>query len=400
VTENFVHYSWMNLSLTNILFVLIVFQLLFLSLFLFTQERGKQVSNILLGLFFLSISLNLLDFFLFAIGAYATITWLAGWGTCLPLLFGPLIYLYTRSVLHKDFTPNKKHLVHFLFFFIFFISTEVYYLSQPGKVREQIMTRIQQHQIPLSVSLVSTAIFVQFLLYIFVSLRLIAAYKKEAHQFVSSKSQYSVSWLSSVILFFLLVILLTIINGLLTQTVLAPYYLIVFNGIVLAMLIFVMTVFMRALKMPYFFSFSAEEDGIGPAGSTSQYRFNQAEKVEKEKIVKTVQHYMQNGKPWQEPELTVNQLASRLSIKPRLLSQAVNDILGQNFYDFINRYRIEEASRLLTNPKDQKITILEVLYEVGFNSKSSFNTLFKKYTGLTPTAFRQKKSREKRSDSD
>jgi len=64
--------------------------------------------------------------------------------------------------------------------------------------------------------------------------------------------------------------------------------------------------------------------------------------------------------------------------------------LGQNFYDFINRYRILEAKQLLTNPKDPKITVLEVLYEVGFNSKSSFNTLFKKYTGLTPTEFRKK----------
>jgi AraC-like DNA-binding protein len=67
--------------------------------------------------------------------------------------------------------------------------------------------------------------------------------------------------------------------------------------------------------------------------------------------------------------------------------------MGQNFYDFINRHRIDEASRLLTNPADEKITILEVLYEVGFNSKSSFNTLFKKYTGLTPTEFRKKQSR-------
>jgi AraC-like DNA-binding protein len=99
---------------------------------------------------------------------------------------------------------------------------------------------------------------------------------------------------------------------------------------------------------------------------------------------------MQNDKPYLEPELTLEQLASKLSLKPRVLSQAINEILGQNFYDFINRYRIEEASRLLTNPSDEKITILEVLYEVGFNSKSSFNTLFKKYTGLTPTEFRKK----------
>jgi AraC-like DNA-binding protein len=229
---------------------------------------------------------------------------------------------------------------------------------------------------------------------------LVSAYKKEAHQYVSSKSQYSVSWLSSIILFFLLVILLTIINSLLAQTVLAPYYLIVFNAIVLSMLIYIMSVFLKALKMPYFFSFSEEGEGISAVTPSSHKRHNLVEYEEKEKIVQAAQHYMQNGKPWMEPELTVNQLASRLSLKPRMLSQAVNDILGQNFYDFINRYRIEEASRLLTNPKDDKITILEVLYEVGFNSKSSFNTLFKKYTGLTPTAFRQKNSRVKRSDSD
>jgi AraC-like DNA-binding protein len=64
--------------------------------------------------------------------------------------------------------------------------------------------------------------------------------------------------------------------------------------------------------------------------------------------------------------------------------------LQQNFFDFINRYRIEEAQRLLTDPPDKKITVLEVLYECGFNSKSSFNTLFKKHTGLTPSEFKKK----------
>jgi len=399
MTEKFVHYSWMHISLTNILFVLMIFQLLFLSLFLFTQENAKRISNILLGLFFLSIALNLLDFFLFNLGAYATTPWLAGWGSCLPLLFGPFIYLYTQSVLYKDFSPGKKFLRHFLLFIIFFAGTELYYLVQPGVVQAQIMADILAHHIPVSVSIVSTLIFIQFLLYIFASLRLVAAYKKEAHQHVSNRSQYSVSWLSSTILFFLLIILLTIVNGLLAQTVLAPYYLIGFNGITLTMLLFVMSVFLKALKTPYFFSFSGDEEGVGAVQTRVQTRLSEPEKAEKENIVRAVQHYMQNGKPWMEPELTVYQLASRLSIKPRLLSQAINDILGQNFYDFINRYRINEAARLLTHPQDDKITILEVLYEVGFNSKSSFNTLFKKYTGLTPTAFRRKQSAENLSES-
>jgi AraC-like DNA-binding protein len=98
---------------------------------------------------------------------------------------------------------------------------------------------------------------------------------------------------------------------------------------------------------------------------------------------------MQDEKPFLEPELTLQQLAARLSLKPKMLSLVINEKLGRNFFDFINHYRIEEAKRMLTNPEDKKITILEVLYEVGFNSKSSFNTLFKKYTGLTPSAFKQ-----------
>jgi len=192
----------MNISLTHILFVLMIFQLLFLSLFLLTQEKGKRISNVLLGLFFLSIALNLLDFFLFNLGAYATIPWLAGWGSCLPLVFGPFVFLYTQSVLNKDFTPDKKSLLHFLPFIIFFSGTEIYYLGQPRAVQEQILTNLLAHHIPVSVSIVSTIIFVQFLYYIIASWRSVAAYQQEAHQYVSSKSQYSVSWLSSTIFFF------------------------------------------------------------------------------------------------------------------------------------------------------------------------------------------------------
>src|SRR3954468_5574520 len=121
----------MNISLTNILYVLVIFQLLFLSSFLFIQEKGKRISNILLGCFFSSISLNLLDLYLFRAGAYSSIPWLAGWGSGLPLLFGPLIYFYTQSVLNKDFAIISKSAKHFLPFIIFFFATEFYFFVQP-----------------------------------------------------------------------------------------------------------------------------------------------------------------------------------------------------------------------------------------------------------------------------
>jgi AraC-like DNA-binding protein len=209
-------------------------------------------------------------------------------------------------------------------------------------------------------------------------------------QHFSSNQKTDVSWLSSMILFFLVIIIITILNGLFAQTSLASYYLFVFNIIILATLVFVISILMKALQKPYFFPFSKEDDYVIKPASPPPSIPPDSDKAEKEELAKKVLDYMQSNKPYLEPELTLEELASRLSLKPRILSQTINESLGHNFYDFINRYRIKEASRLLTNPRDEKITVLEVLYEVGFNSKSSFNTLFKKYTGLTPREFRKK----------
>src|SRR5580658_9370436 len=117
----------MAIDLTSILFVLIIFQLLFLSTFLFTQQKGKRTSHWLLASFFLSIALNLLDVFLLMSRAYASCPALAGWGGCLPLLFGPLLYLYTRSVLEKDFFFTARSWLHFVPFLLFFLVTEGVY---------------------------------------------------------------------------------------------------------------------------------------------------------------------------------------------------------------------------------------------------------------------------------
>jgi AraC-like DNA-binding protein len=325
-------------------------------------------------------------------GAYSANPWFAGWGSCLPLLFGPLIYFYTQSVLNKDFALRAKNYNHFLPFIILFLATEIYFITQPVAIQEKLLSNMLQHHIPGSVSIVSTLIFIQFLGYIIASFRSVSVYKKEANQHFSNNQQTDVSWLSSMIIFFLLIIVITILNGLFAQTSLASYYLLVFNIIILATLVFVVSVLLKALQKQYFFSFSKEDYYVIKPPSSPQIVLPDSAKAEKEELAQAVLNYMQNKKPYLVPELTLDQLASQLSLKPRILSQTINENLGQNFYDFVNRYRIQEASRLLTNPKDEKITILEVLYEVGFNSKSSFNTLFKKYTGLTPREFRKKQA--------
>ncbi len=99
---------------------------------------------------------------------------------------------------------------------------------------------------------------------------------------------------------------------------------------------------------------------------------------------------MNEEKPFLEGNLTLQKLADRLSVSPHHLSQIINDKIGQNFFDFVNSYRIEEAKKLLTDSRGELLTILAVGEEVGFNSKSSFNNAFKKHTGQTPSEFKQK----------
>ncbi|HEY6907614.1 MAG TPA: AraC family transcriptional regulator, partial [Ignavibacteriaceae bacterium] len=100
--------------------------------------------------------------------------------------------------------------------------------------------------------------------------------------------------------------------------------------------------------------------------------------------------FMSVEKPYLTSTLTLKELSERLDINPRILSKIINEKKNQNFFDFINTYRIDDAKLILSNPVNRKMTILEVLYGVGFNSKSVFNTTFKKYTGVTPTEYRKR----------
>jgi AraC-like DNA-binding protein len=147
---------------------------------------------------------------------------------------------------------------------------------------------------------------------------------------------------------------------------------------------------LKALRDPTLFSV-LEEDKDGARGQEGRVEAR-AGAMQWGPVLLRLEGHMRGQRPWLEPDLTLEQLAGQLQMRPKLLSQAINEGLGQNFFEFVNTYRIEEAKRLLTDPADKKITVLEVLYEVGFNSKSSFNTVFKKQTGLTPSEFKKNNS--------
>lgn len=96
---------------------------------------------------------------------------------------------------------------------------------------------------------------------------------------------------------------------------------------------------------------------------------------------------MQQDKFYTEPELSLTQLADKLSIHPNYLSQVINEKEGKTFFDYINSLRVEEFKRQVSNPQNSRFTMQSIAYDCGFNSKSSFNKNFKKITGISPTKY-------------
>ena len=119
-------------------------------------------------------------------------------------------------------------------------------------------------------------------------------------------------------------------------------------------------------------------------------------------LLDRVREYVEQEKPYLDNELRLSGLADQLDVSIHHLSQVINEQLGKSFSDFINEYRVEEAKRLMANPRYKERYVISIAYEAGFNNKTSFNKAFKVQTGLSPSQYRKKKlakvAAESRSD--
>ncbi len=110
---------------------------------------------------------------------------------------------------------------------------------------------------------------------------------------------------------------------------------------------------------------------------------------EMDQIIRCLENKLKAEKYYLDPELTIEQLAKLTSCSRHHLSQTINEKLGKSFYDYVNHFRVEEVKRLLADPRKNKYKITFLAYDAGFNSISTFNDVFKKVSGFTPSHFRK-----------
>jgi len=318
-----------------------------------------------------------------------------------PLLIGPFLYLYIRSFREK--VTWRKALPHLLPFLIFLLISYPYlnYLGSGYPDSYQVPAEVVRKPIAYFHTIVKSGIFV---LYYFLSKKQLTLYQRSIQHIFSETSRINLNWARYLINGYILLIVATIviytfifkypeyfqILVLINVALVTPYvYMASYKGIMQSSIwqsklhIKKEVIEEEMLGVPQLESQIVESERVRQPRST----------MTEEKIVQIAQQIiavMERDKLYQESELTLQDLASKLQFPSQQVSQAINEGLKRNFYDVINSYRVEEAKRLLIDPKNKNFTILSVAFEAGFNSKTTFNTVFKKFTGLTPSEFKQK----------
>lgn len=368
----------MYFDLLNVISILIIFQCSIFSFFL-VQRRQRKRANLFLSLFFLSQTFIVIHFLILHNRTYfiATMPYLFFIGTPFYFLISPSLYFYTKSLAFSKHRLTRFEVLHFIPFFVAALFyTIVFHIHSIETKRALIESNLlTNHSYLINFD---SILFTQIAIYIVASLLVIWRYRKAIKEEFSTINSINLSWLNFILYGFLIAWLTSVVY---------VVYVFIYSDVspllqtinYLAFFIFFNIIFYHGLVQPELFL---------ALDAKPRYITSRLSQSDAHKYAAMLASYMETNKPHLEPTITLKDLSDRLSIPLRFLSQIINEYHHRNFFDFINQYRIEESKRLLRDPMNKDKTVLDILYDVGFSSKSSFNTAFKKVVGLTPTQFR------------
>lgn len=336
------------------------------SLVLFLKMKDRP-GNIYLGGLLLTVAVNFGYNFLLVNQLASGI--LIALSACYGFLYGPLAYLYARVSLSEDPTYRNTRLLHFIPF------VAVVMLALTG----------------LSIMpAVAFVLMTSMAIYVVMGLLFIYKYERAARNLSASNRQKELRWMKFFFYAMALIILVNFLQKLwYPQVVIGTWTLNTEVLVQLTILLLVNVVTVQGLSNPAFFVKLTQEQLAVPQSTAREKLASTYSDSVLDQVLQRLDEQMNTVQPFNDPDLTVNKLAALLDVQPKALSQAINGKLGTNFAEYINSKRIASAEARFKAPKDPKETVMDVMYEVGFNSRSVFNTLFKKKTGLTPSAYKK-----------
>jgi AraC-like DNA-binding protein len=231
----------------------------------------------------------------------------------------------------------------------------------------------------------SEIFFLHLLIYGLFSLKQVKGYQRELSLSAHRNTMVNLQWLR-ILLAFTTALYATSFTTLQVALFFPGIDLSPFNLVIQLILVLLMyTISYKSIIQPELFTSDYVNHERSPAKEKYQTSSLHPEKART--IQKKLLQHMKEKKPFLDANLSLEILAKQISESKHHVSQVINDKLKQSFNDFINSYRIEEFKRLVLEPSRRKLTVQELSQRAGFNSKSAFNTTFKKFTGKPPREF-------------
>jgi len=366
----------------EIIYIIGATQSFFLSVLAF-NKKNKTDGDYILAVWLAFIGFHLLDYYLNKSGFSIDHPHLLGIGACFPLLQGPFMYVYTLVMISKNNRLAPVNLLHglpFLAFTIYFLF-DFYFLSATEKLT---YIHLQEANPYPTITILNILILGLGPIYIVLSLVKLRKHLKSITDNFSYQEGINLNWLKyvlaglgfiwSMVILTNILVYIPIISDALSE-----------NVIYLSVVIAVFFLGYFGIKQQAIYSNKADPGRNKRAMQERSYH----KKAKEASISSALQDYFWDEKPYLNSRLTLKEVADALRTSENQLSHIINKQMGKNFFEFVNSFRVEEFKSRTVLPEYRNYTLISIAYESGFNSKATFNRVFKNYTGQTPSDFYQ-----------
>jgi AraC-like DNA-binding protein len=346
-------------------------------------KRGNVLANRLLAALLLTLSVILVWNILLHTRYLLKYPHLAQMHVPLQFVIGPLIYLYISKTLSGETKLSGMALLHFIPSALCFLYLLPFYFQGREYKVAYLTSAVTSY--PREWYVRTGLVLLQGTLYLFPILWAVVRSARKSDEGARRTYKVDLYWVRIWTGIFLVIWAASVIRFVFDYSVQ--------TNLVIPLLIsvFIYTAVYVKLRRPEPAPETAEADDPPPA---RRYEKSTLTPERAERYLARLREVMDGEKPYTDGDLSLQKLAERLRISAHHLSQVINERLNQNFFDFVNQYRVEEAKRQLLDTKKKHYSIIAIAEDVGFNSKSAFNAAFKKHASVTPSEWRRASGRD------
>ncbi|MEO9486268.1 MAG: helix-turn-helix domain-containing protein [Ekhidna sp.] len=339
------------------------------------NKKKKGLADKILAIWMFVLGVHIFLYYLFYIEYYNIFPHFMGVAQPVPMLHGPLLLLYIQALIYPNARISKTHLLHFIppLLFYILIFPDAFLTTGPELLKFAFETL--QTDPPLYWGIFMILNQISGAVYVVWSLIILKKHRKNIANNFSYIEKINLDWLVK------LIIGMAVIWAVVLIVQLDDY-------IYIAATAFVFLIGYFGSRQGAIFTDNSAVTNISKSDA-DKYRKSSLTSDQSRQYLDALQKLIEEEKPYLETKITLKDISERLGVHPNHLSQIINEQLKVNFYDFINQYRVEEFKKRLTEDTTKKFTLLAHAYDSGFSSKSSFNEVFKKFTGLTPSQYQK-----------